>query len=389
MRTIGVKQYTISALLSAFVFFTVAYFYLPSSNISFKNIERPFKVDSGLPSSIEFYVGDIAIPKPIKQADLDKSFNHSREQFWTSSIITSPAPELVDNNTISVPWTVMPNSVARVFGVIDRESALKFVEWTISANDPSNWVRGKYRYFDINKDSKLYRMTLYERIYGINLFDYFKEYKGDKYRTMLKETLSDVTYEVLRDASESKQDSIAIPALAAGQSYVDNYLVLPYQDSFMSILDGIVRAGSDAPGRVVLVIWSGLEGHEEFDFATNGLLMAAYKKLPAWKSGYQKLALLSIIGSILISSFVCYLSRTSFRLASVQTVVSSLISSIPLIAGYWYISLIKDKLTPIYNPLLEVVLIALATSFFVVYLHKIKVIDLVKLSYNKALKSDS
>ena len=386
MRRIGVKQYAISSLLSAFVFSIVAYFTLPSSSISFDDISRPFKVDSGLPSSIEFHVGDIAIPKPIDQSDLDKTLNYSREQYWTSSIITSPAPELVNDNTISVPWTVMPNSVARVFGAIDQETAIEFVEWTISANNPRNWIRGKYRAFDINKESKLYRLTMYERIYGVNLFDYFKDYEGKEYRKMLKETISDTTYEVLRDASENKQSSIAIPALAAGQSYVDNYLVLPYQESFSSILDGVVRAGGDAPGRIVLVVWSGLKGHDEFNFAKNGLLIAAYKKLPSWKSSYQKVALLTIIGSILLSSFVCYFSRKTFRLASIQTISLSLISSIPLIAGYWYVSLIKDKLSPMYNPLMEIATIALLTSLLVVFLHKVRIIDLVKLSYNKQMQ---
>lgn len=379
MKAIGLKHFLIALPLSLLFSLATAYLFLPSSKIDLYESKRPIKVESGLPSTIAFHVGDIAYPKPITKKDLEVGFNYSREQYWTSAIITSPAPKRVTDNSITIPWTVMPQFVAYAFAKLDMDVATEFVDWTISAENPQNWIHGQYRTFEVDTASRFHKLTMYESIYGVNLFDYYEELKEFGYEKAIMNTISDATYEVLRDAKSSGQKSIGIPALAGGKSYKDNYLVLPYESSFASILDGIIRSNGDAPGKIVLVVFDKLKGSKEFDFAVDGLIAASYKKLPKWKTSFQIALVIVMVSGVLISSIVMKFGRKTLRVMSIQLTLTSVLTAIPLIYTSFYITVFKDNIIPTLSATADLAILSVLVSSFVLIAQKYKWFDFMKL----------
>nr|VFJ76412.1 MAG: hypothetical protein BECKFM1743A_GA0114220_109241 [Candidatus Kentron sp. FM]VFJ77369.1 MAG: hypothetical protein BECKFM1743C_GA0114222_109771 [Candidatus Kentron sp. FM]VFK23246.1 MAG: hypothetical protein BECKFM1743B_GA0114221_109131 [Candidatus Kentron sp. FM] len=191
---------------------------------------------------------------------------------------------------------------------------------------------GRIKEFEIPRTSAYWKLTKVDNIYAINLFDFTDEWKI-AYKKILKGTLSSGVKAVLEQAGKANNHRIAFPAIAAAKYVLEQDLVISYQDSFSAILEGIGRAKGDVPEDVILVIWEGLKGHQEYLKAISGLSDSLSLHLASWRNQIANVISFSI--SICFIAGLVFLRRHNEN-CSFRSLIVSAIIFIPVVAGTWF-----------------------------------------------------
>ena len=287
---------------------------------------------------IYYYVGDIALPNKIN----DDGTVHRTITHWDSFIITAPVPHsFVDENgreVTVIPWTMLPISVSYFIRQIDEETASDF-DITFGVKKTSTERKFEaITNFSVDESSVYGNITKLEYIYGINLFEFMEDFK-EEYDTALKDAISSSVTNVLQHAGKLNIKSIGVPALAGAKNVTEKEMVLSYEDSFSSILDGVSRVEGHAPSKIVIVVWARAHSKEELNAAKFGLEKASIKYIQQWIDRVKlTLSIELVIGFLLGFLFSMITQNTLKR----KKLLVFLMSISVLAYGVWGSTIVND-----------------------------------------------
>lgn len=208
--------------------------------------------------AVSYYVGDVAIPNRLEPADSSGThFKLSpRHKYWDAYLITAPVPQIFSTTqgvNLSVPWTLLPQSVCSSVAQLDQPFASELESWLQLKESQAQWHFDRLLRKATVSTNDYYIATGIEAIYAVNLFDFLHEL-GDDYHGSLARAISSASKEVVERTGSDNHRKVAFPALAAAQHVKDREIVLTYARSFSSVLDGIRRAEGRKPAEIVLII---------------------------------------------------------------------------------------------------------------------------------------
>jgi len=248
---------------------------------------HPLALGRAQGTEVYFHLGDVALPNQLRARPDDKrTFSLStRILHWDVYMITAPVPRPLDTaegKSISIPWTSLPVSTVKSIRNVDPNFANTLERRIGLKQSSADWNFERVDEIVVAQSSDYYKLCGIKRIYAVNMFDFMPDL-GPDYRNVLRHAISDSVMEVVQRIGDSSDKGVAIPALAGAQYVVEKDLVLPYDETFGAILDGVTRVQGPKPSKVYLLVWRALAGSKEATAALRGLEKALYNNLPRWK----------------------------------------------------------------------------------------------------------
>jgi len=206
------------------------------------------------------HVGDITVPNRVEKLE-DGLLLDPRIRYWDSFLISAPVPRIADKKHVEIPWTLLPLSASETVTTIDEQFGTRLKRWLGLKNSVVDWHFDRLDHIRVPVESEYFLATSVSTIHAVNIFDFVKELGGN-YGRVLGRAIASATKETIEAGAQLNDRAIAFPALAAAQYVFEKDMVVSYEESFTSILEGAERAKA-TPSKIVLVIWRGLLGHAE------------------------------------------------------------------------------------------------------------------------------